>query len=121
MLYSYIILYVILYLICSYSFIEKSKIKLKVNDIPLKQSSVVKYLGIYIDDDLNWSAHIKHLQTQVSRSTALLSKLRHYVNIKVRCAVYYSLIHSHLNYGIAVYGSANKTINHSKQNQNNNF
>ena len=42
--------------------LEKSKPKLKVNDSPLKQSSVVKYLGVYIDDDLNWSAHIQHLQ-----------------------------------------------------------
>ena len=73
-----------------------------MNVTPLKRSSAVKYLGVYIDNDLNWSAHIKHLQKQVSRSTALLSKLRHYVNIKVRCAVYYNLIHSHLNYGIAV-------------------
>ena len=97
-------------LIQNKSRLEKGKIKLKVNDSPLKQSSVVKYLGVYIDDNLNWSAHIQHLQKQVSRSTALLSKLRHYVNIKVRCAVCYSLIHSHLNYGIAVYGSANKTV-----------
>ena len=81
-----------------------------MNDTPLKQFSVVKYLGVYIDDDLNWSAHIEHLQKQVSRSAALLSKLKHYVNIKVRCTVYYSLIRSCLNYGIAVYGSANKTV-----------
>ena len=79
-------------LIQNKSRLEKGKIELKVNDSPLKQSSVVKYLGVCIDDNLNWSAHIQHLQKQVSRSTALLSKLRHYVNIKVRCAVYYSLI-----------------------------
>ena len=97
-------------LIQNKSRLEKGKIKLKVNDSPLKQSSVVKYLGVYIDDNLNWSAHIQHLQKQVSRSTALLSKLRHHVNIKVRCAVYYSLTRAHLNYGIAVYGSANKTV-----------
>ena len=89
--------------------LEKGKIKLKVNDSPLKQFFVVKYLGVYIDDDLNRSAHIEHLQKQV-RSTALFSKLRHNVNVKVRCTVYYSLIHSHLNYGIAVYRSANKAV-----------
>ena len=68
-----------------------------MNDTPLKLSSVVQYFGAYIDDDLNWSAHIEHLQKQVGRLTALLSKLRHYVNIKVRRTLYYSLIHSHLN------------------------
>ena len=30
--------------------------------------------------------------------------------IRVRCIVYYSLMHFHLNYDIAVYGSANKTV-----------
>ena len=49
---------------------EINKIKLKVNDIPLKQSSVVNYLGVYIDDDPSWLAHIEHLLKEVSRSTA---------------------------------------------------
>ena len=64
-------------LIQNKSGLENSKIKLKENDTPLKQSSVVKYLSVYIDKDLNWSAHIEHLQKQVS-------KLRHCVNVKVR-------------------------------------
>ena len=36
-------------LIQNKSRLEKGKIKLKVNDSPLKQSSVVKYLGVYMD------------------------------------------------------------------------
>ena len=81
-----------------------------MNGSALKQFSVVKYHGIYINDDLNWSAHIEHLQKQVSRSTASLSKLKHYVNTKVGCTVYYSLLHFHLNCVIVVYRSANKNV-----------
>lgn len=88
---------------------DKNQLILKIDGVPLTQAHVVKYLGIYIDDELSWIPHIEHLQKQIARSTALLSKLRYYVNIDVRRTVYYSLVHSHLNYGIAAYGSATKT------------
>ena len=59
-------------LIQNKSRLEKGEIKLKVNDSPLKQSAVVKYLGVYIDDDLNWSAHIQHLQKQLQKQNNIM-------------------------------------------------
>jgi len=40
----------------------------------------------------------KYLQDKIAKSIAILSKIRHYVNIDVKLSLYYALIYSHLNY-----------------------
>ena len=38
-----------------------------LNDKTLKRSSTVKYLGLFIDDTLNWSSHVNYLSHQLAR------------------------------------------------------
>ena len=40
--------------------------------------SSAKYLGVFIDDKLNFQEHIKHLEKKVSRSVGILSKPKNY-------------------------------------------
>ena len=39
----------------------------------------VKYLGIQIDQHLNWNEHIKNIIPKLSRAIGVLSKICHYV------------------------------------------
>ena len=41
----------------------------------IKVVSSAKYLGVFIDDKLNFQEHIKHLEKKVSRSEGILSNL----------------------------------------------
>ena len=54
---------------------EKAKITVKVGNQTLEQSSSVKYLGVTIDDKLNWNPHIKRLEKKVSSGCWALYKL----------------------------------------------
>ena len=40
----------------------------------------VKYLGIKIDETLNWKQHIHHIAVKLKRATALIPIIRNYVN-----------------------------------------
>ena len=40
---------------------------IRLNNKLLERSSTVKYLGLLIDDTLNWSSHIQHLSHQFAR------------------------------------------------------
>ena len=51
-------------------------------------SNNVKYLGIKIDENLNWKHHINEVSTKLIRTNAILFKIRNYVNP----------FESHLNY-----------------------
>ena len=42
-------------------------------------STRVKYLGIQIDQHLNWNEHIKNIIPKLSRAIGVLSKICHYV------------------------------------------
>ena len=40
---------------------------ISLNSINIKRIKSIKYLGIYIDENLNWSCHIQHLLLQLVR------------------------------------------------------
>lgn len=81
-------------------------VTLKLNNCAITQSDCIKYLGVYVDQHLNWKQHISVLSKKISRSIGLMYKLRPFVNINVLKNVYNSLIYSHIVYGIQVWGSA---------------
>ena len=57
--------------------IDYSKIYIKLNGSKLIPSSVVKYLGLYIDNNLSWDHNTFQLSKKLSRTNGILCKLRH--------------------------------------------
>ena len=47
--------------------------------VSLERKEFVKYLGIFIDQNLTWKHHIDHVAFKISRYVRLLSKLHYYV------------------------------------------
>ena len=69
----------------------------------------MKYLGIFLDYKLTFGPHISYLQSKISRSFGILSKIKHYVPDKVLLLLYFALFHSHITYGLIIWYSAYKT------------
>ena len=87
----------------------KSTFEIKINDIMLTRSPIVKYLGLFIDQNLNWIPHVKSLSFHLARYTGLFYKLKLYTNMDTMKLLYHSLINSKLQYGIIVWGATFKT------------
>ena len=68
-----------------------------------------KYLGVYIDQHLSWTDHMHNIEIKLSRSVAVLYRLRYYLRNNALRSVYYSLTYSHLQYAIGVWSGAGKT------------
>ena len=64
-----------------------------------------KYLGIVIDDELNFKLHIKTIEGKVARSVGILSKLKHFFPQNIMLQLYYALVHPFLSYGIIIWGT----------------
>ena len=58
----------------------------------IEQKDYVKYLGVLIDSQLNFKAHISSVAKKVARTVGLISKLRYYMNQKTLMMIYHSLI-----------------------------
>ena len=75
------------------------ELKIKLDGKKIYPSKYVKYLGILIDEHLNWSFHSSFLASKLSRANGMLSKIRQYVNNNTLRTIYFVIFESILNYG----------------------
>ena len=66
-------------------------------------------MGILFDNQLNFHEHIKILELKIARSVGILNKLKYFLPSSALLKLYYALIHSHFNYGLAVWGTTYPT------------
>merc|ERR1712018_287634 len=59
-----------------------------------------------IDEHLSWKDHISTVTKRISRSVGIICKLRSCLSVPLLKTLYYSLVYSHVNYGIHTWGSA---------------
>ena len=69
-----------------------------------------KYLGILIDSDLKWTEHIKYIHNKLIKFVSIFYKIRTKLPPEILRLIYFAFVHSHLLYGIEIYG--NTTANH---------
>lgn len=69
----------------------------------------IRYLGVILDDKLNWGSHINSLCKRVRRLIYLFKNLRHCLDKETLITVYKSLCESILSYCIPIWGGTYKT------------
>ena len=70
----------------------------------------MRFLGIWIDDQLSFSGHIAKLKGKLNSGLYALSTCNKIVPINIRKTIYSSLIESHLRFGSIIYGSASPKL-----------
>lgn len=68
--------------------------------------SSTKFLGITIDQALNWHDHIEKLHTKLSIATYAIKRIRNLTDKKTTIIAYHALFASHLRFGIVAWGAA---------------
>ena len=81
-----------------------SPIKIKLNRKRLYPSKSIKYLGIKIDENLNWKQHIHDIAIKLNRANALLFTIRKYVNKHILRTIYFAIFDSHINFANLLWG-----------------
>ena len=71
---------------------------LKINNNEIKRSSSIKFRGILVVENLTWVDHITLVENKLSKNLGLLHKTKNCLNKKSMVSLYYSFIHSYLNY-----------------------
>ena len=77
-----------------------------LNNVELERVTNTKFLGVMIQENLMWDIHINYVGDKVSRATAILAKLKHYLPKYVLKLIYNSLCLSHISYALSVWGAA---------------
>ena len=90
-------------------------LKLKLDGKRLSPSQSVKYLGVILDEHLQWNDQIAHVKVKLNRAIGILSKIRHNANPTTLKVVYHSLFGSDLLYGAQLWGQTNLANQNSIQ------
>ena len=69
-----------------------SNINVKINDVFIERKNTVKYLGIYIDENMKFISHINKITNTVSRNVGMMSRIRHFVETRQLIQLYNAII-----------------------------
>ena len=85
-------------------------LKLKLNGKRLYLTNLVKYLGINIDESLNWKQQISNIAIKLNKKNGTLSKLRHFIERKTLKSIYHAMSEPHLYYSSLVWAQNSNSI-----------
>jgi len=81
-------------------------VRLTINNIVIDRVSSTRFLGVLMDEKLNWHEHITMIRNKIAKGIGLLSRARKVLNVSSLITLYNSLILPYLMYCIEVWGSA---------------
>ena len=85
---------------------DEGLLDLFIDNFPIKKVSNTKFLGVVIDENLSWDAHLTALRRKLGYASSTLYKIRDNVPIYLRKELYHTLFESHLTYCISVWGGS---------------
>ena len=81
---------------------------LDINGLYIPEVDTMKFLGVYLDRNLNWDDHLTHLYNKLNSNWYLLSISKKFLSENNLVKLYYAHFYSHIKYGITVWGNMAK-------------
>ena len=85
---------------------QNKELELKIKDLTIPNQKETKFLGMWLDQSLNWQCHIQKLTLKIKRNTYLLSNGKQLMDQETKKLVYYAHIASHIQYGLLLWGNS---------------
>ena len=90
---------------------HRTRIKCEKRTITICDNSLTyykntKFLGVIIDDKLNWSDHI-YIKNKISKSIGIIHKTHNFLDRNTLRNLYFTFIYPYLIYCIEIWGNSN--------------
>ena len=101
-----------------YTFFHKTRQKdniplkmplLAINGKNIERTTSIKFLGVLLDEHLSWKNHISVVENKISKNIGILYRAKNIVSKDGLKTLYFSFVHSYLNYGNIAWGSTTRT------------
>ena len=79
--------------------------QLEIRNIKIKPMKKVKFLRVWVDNNLTWQSHALDRAIKIKKNRNLLRKGKTILDNHSKRLIYYGHIHSHLTYGLVNWGS----------------
>ena len=77
-----------------------------LNGKTLESVHDTKFLGVFVQENMQWDVHTAHIGNKLSKITAVLSRLKHQLPTPVLKTIYNSLFMPFVLFGLSVWGSS---------------
>ena len=84
--------------------------EIKLKDDVIEKVNSFNFLGITLDENLNWNLHINRISIKISRCIGILCKLKHFIPLYILKTIYNSLILPQFSYGILAWGAKHSRL-----------
>ena len=79
------------------------KLNFRISGQKIHPTTHLKYLGVYMDEYLNWDFQSTQIILKLQRANCMLSKVRHFVPINILLSIYHAIFSSHMYYGCQIW------------------
>lgn len=79
---------------------------LAIDNVPVDLESSINFLGMKLDNRLNFSSHIESICSKLSKTAGVFFRICHYVPECILINLYYSIVYPYLLYGVLIWGGA---------------
>ena len=83
-------------------------INVEIQKQKVTRTESYKYLGIYLDYNMNWHKHIDYIINRTKYFIFIFAKIKKFMDTNTLMIIYYALFHSIISYGIIAWGGAYK-------------
>ncbi|NNK28926.1 MAG: RNA-directed DNA polymerase, partial [Flavobacteriaceae bacterium] len=74
-----------------------------------RNEKTIKFVGVLIDENLNWRHHTEHVCTKLNKIKYLMSKAKNILPTSIKLLLYNSLAKPHIDFSSTIWGGAAKT------------
>ena len=71
---------------------------LKIANNEIERKKAIKFLGVMLDENVNWQEHICTAENKIAKNIGLLYRAKYLLNESSLKCIYFASIHSYLNY-----------------------
>ena len=79
------------------------ELEIHIDGTVIKSKQNTKFLGVILDNKLQWKDHYEQLKTKINRNYSLLCKSKSLLNVHGMKVLHYAQIYSHLSYCIVLW------------------
>jgi hypothetical protein len=78
--------------------VDENSINISLDGSPISAVDSAKFLGVYLDKHMTYTAHISHICSKVSKTVGVLNRAKNVLNKNTMELIYRSLIYPYLTY-----------------------
>jgi len=88
---------------------DPNNIQINLGNTNIPCVNDTKYLGVYLDKDLNFNTHISYVKTKLTKLTSIFHYISQFLDHNDVRRVYFAYIFPYIKYGIEIYGMCSKS------------